>query len=82
MLQQLIVLVLWMASGGQYFDGYMADINFIDGQALEPYYFGNNDANGVWKPILYKGTYGTNGFYLTFLNTASTTTLGYDRLLT
>jgi hypothetical protein len=65
-------------SGGGYFDGYMADINFIDGQALEPYYFGNNDANGVWKPIEYKGTYGTNGFYLKFGNTASTTTLGYD----
>jgi hypothetical protein len=64
------------ASG--YFDGYQTDINFIDGQALEPYYFGNNDANGVWKPILYKGTYGTNGFYLTFGNTTSTTTLGYD----
>jgi hypothetical protein len=61
-----------------YLDGYMTDINFIDGQALEPYYFGNNDANGVWKPILYKGTYGTNGFYLTFGNTTSTTTLGYD----
>lgn len=62
----------------QYFDGYMTDINFIDGQALAPYYFGNNDANGVWKPIQYKGTYGTNGFYLTFGNTTSTTTLGYD----
>jgi hypothetical protein len=35
-------------------------------QLFEPYYFGNNDANGVWKPILYKGTYGTNGFYLKF----------------
>jgi hypothetical protein len=53
-------------SSSSFFDGYMADINFIDGQALEPYYFGNNDANGVWKPILYKGTYGTNGFYLKF----------------
>jgi hypothetical protein len=62
----------------QQFDGYMTDINFIDGQALEPYYFGNNDANGVWKPIKYTGTYGTNGFYLTFGNTTSTTTLGYD----
>jgi len=61
-----------------YFDGYMADINFIDGQALAPYYFGNNDANQVWKPIKYTGTYGTNGFYLTFGNTISTTTLGYD----
>jgi len=65
-------------STGSMFDGYMTDINFIDGQALEPYYFGNNDANGVWKPIKYTGTYGTNGFYLTFGNTTSTTTLGYD----
>jgi hypothetical protein len=64
--------------GFQYFDGYMTDINFIDGQALEPYYFGNNDANGVWKPIKYTGMYGTNGFYLTFGNTTSTTTIGYD----
>jgi len=70
--------VLLTSSTDRFFDGYMADINFIDGQALEPYYFGNNDANGVWKPILYKGTYGTNGYYLTFGNTTSTTTLGYD----
>ena len=62
----------------EHFDGYMDDIYFIDGQALEPYFFGNNDANGVWKPILYKGTYGTNGFYLNFSNTTSTTTLGFD----
>mgnify|MGYP003664790999 CR=1 FL=1 len=62
----------------QYFDGYNADINFIDGQQLEPYYFGNNDAYGNWKPIKYTGMYGTNGFYLTFGNTTSTTTLGYD----
>jgi hypothetical protein len=67
-----------IGGGYSYLDGYMTDINFIDGQALEPYYFGNNDANGVWKPIKYTGTYGTNGFYLTFGNTTSTTTLGYD----
>ena len=60
--------------GTGYFDGYMTDINFIDGQALEPYYFGNNDANGVWKPIKYTGTYGTNGFYLTFADTSALTT--------
>jgi len=57
-----------------YFDGYLTDINFIDGQALEPYYFGNNDAYGNWKPILYKGMYGTNGFYLTFADTSALTT--------
>ena len=56
-----------------YIDGYLTDIYLIDGQALEPYYFGNNDANNVWKPIQYKGTYGTNGFYLPFTqNTTST----------
>jgi hypothetical protein len=60
--------------GNQYTtDGYLADLNYIDGQALEPYYFGNNDANGVWKPILYKGTYGTNGFYLKFADTSAAT---------
>jgi len=58
----------------QQFDGYMTDINFIDGQALEPYYFGNNDANQVWKPIKYTGMYGTNGFYLTFADTSALTT--------
>ena len=65
-------------SGDQFYDGYMTDINFVDGQQLEPYYFGNNDAYGNWKPIKYTGMYGTNGFYLTFGNTTSTTTLGYD----
>jgi hypothetical protein len=65
-------------AGTGYFDGYLTDINFIDGQALEPYYFGNNDSYGNWKPIKYTGMYGTNGFYLTFGNTTSTTTLGYD----
>jgi hypothetical protein len=44
----------------------MADVNFVDGQALEPYYFGSNDANGTWSPIPYYGTYGINGYYLPF----------------
>ena len=59
-------------------DGYMAEVNFIDGQALTPSSFGTYDANGVWQPIKYTGTYGTNGFYLTFGNTTSTATLGND----
>ena len=62
-----------------YFDGYMAEVNFIDGQALTPSSFGKyNATTGVWQPIFYAGTYGTNGFRLTFANNASTTTLGYD----
>jgi hypothetical protein len=48
-----------------YFDGYLTEINFIDGQALTPSYFGaTSPATGVWQPNQYKGSYGTNGFYL------------------
>jgi hypothetical protein len=62
-----------------YADWYMADVNFVDGQALTPSLFGATDATtGQWSPAKYTGTYGTNGFHLTFANTASTTTLGYD----
>ena len=47
------------------FDGYMTEVNFIDGQALDPSSFGEFDSvTGVWKPAKYTGTYGTNGFYL------------------
>jgi len=63
----------------RYFDGYMAEVNFVDGQALTPSSFGStNSLTGVWQPAKYTGTYGTNGFYLPFTNTTSTTTLGYD----
>ena len=65
-------------SSGYYFDGYMAEVNFIDGQALTPSSFGAYDTNGVWQPKKYSGTYGTNGFYLPFSNTTSTTTLVQD----
>ena len=47
------------------FDGYMAEINMIDGQALAPTSFGETNDDGVWIPIEYTGTYGNNGFYIT-----------------
>jgi len=63
-----------------YFDGYLAEVNFIDGQALTPSSFGQTDAvTGVWTPKKYTGTYGTNGFYLDFKNNTSATTLAYDK---
>jgi hypothetical protein len=61
-----------------FFDGYLAEVNFIDGQALTPSSFGAYDTNGIWQPKKYSGTYGTNGFYLPFSNTTSTTTLVQD----
>jgi hypothetical protein len=64
---------------GRYHNGYLTEINFIDGQQLAPSDFGETDsATGVWKPKKYTGTYGTNGFYLSFADNTSTTTLGYD----
>ena len=51
----------------RYLDGYMAEINFIDGQALDPTSFGEFKS-GVWVAKRYTGTYGTNGFYLPFEN--------------
>jgi hypothetical protein len=63
-----------------YLDGYLTEVNFIDGQALTPSSFGETDAvTGVWKPKAYEGTYGTNGFYLDFKDPTSTTTLTADQ---
>jgi hypothetical protein len=51
---------------GHFYDGYLAEINFIDGQQLTPADFGETGDYGEWKPKEYSGTYGTNGFYLPF----------------
>lgn len=61
----------------EYTNGYLANIQFIDGQALNATYFGETKS-GVWIPKAYTGSYGTNGFHLTFEDATSTTTLGYD----
>jgi hypothetical protein len=57
-----------------YFDGYLTEINFIDGVALTPSSFGTTNAYGVWQPIPYTGAYGTNGFYLPFTDNSALTT--------
>ena len=56
-----------------YGDCYMAEVNFIDGQVLDPTYFGYNDpVTNIWQPKPYTGTYGTYGFYLPFNEPAAT----------
>jgi hypothetical protein len=61
-------------ANSQYFDGYLTDVNFIDGQALTPASFGAiNSSTGVWAPSQYTGTYGTNGFYLKFADASAAT---------
>lgn len=62
----------WSTNG--HFDGYLTEVNFIDGQQLTPSSFGKyNTLTGVWEPIRYVGTYGTNGFYLNFSDNSAAT---------
>ena len=63
-----------------YFNGYLAETNFIDGYAYDPSYFGFTDPQtGIWMPKRYEGTYGTNGFYLDYSDNSSTAALGIDK---
>lgn len=70
-----------------YFNGYLANIQFIDGQALDPYFFGEFKDN-IWVPYNAFSTagsgtatasdgdtatdsYGTNGFHLDFADSSN-----------
>ena len=74
----------WSNQNNKYnhFGGYLAEINFIDGTALDASYFGYTEPQtGIWRPKKYTyGNYGTNGFHLDFSDNSSTTaaTLGKD----
>jgi hypothetical protein len=58
----------------RYFDGYMAEVVCVDGADKVHTDFGKF-SNGIWIPIDYSGSYGTDGFRLTFSNASS---LGED----
>jgi len=51
-------------SAGYDFDGYLAEMHYLDGYAYGPEYFGEFDENGIWIPKQYTGSYGTNGFFI------------------
>jgi len=61
--------------GALYWNGYMSEIIYVDGQALAPTSFGVANSDGVWTPIIYTGSFGNNGFNLQFENAAA---LGTD----
>jgi hypothetical protein len=66
------------STSSEFFDGYMAEVVFIDGLALTPTSFGefDEDSPTIWKPIDVSGlTFGTNGFYLDFEDSSA---LGND----
>jgi len=62
-------------SGSEYSDGYIAEVNLVDGTALTPSTFGLTDTStGRWIPKSLTGiTYGTNGFRMEFANSAGQT---------
>ena len=68
-------------TGGSHFefDGYLAEVVYIDGLQLTPSAFGefDSDTPTVWKPIDVSGlTFGNNGFYLDFEDSSN---LGNDK---
>jgi hypothetical protein len=64
-------------SGDEGFDGYMADVYYLNGTAAEADDFGEYDADsGIWIPKAYTGSgYGTQGFHYKFDNASN---LGED----
>jgi len=58
-------------SSSEFFDGYLAEFHFIDGDAKASTDFGKTDDNGVWIPKKYGGSHGNNGFYLQFKETGT-----------
>ena len=49
----------------RFFDGYIAEVNFLDGYAYGPEYFGEfKEDTDIWIPKEYDGSYGSNGFYI------------------
>ena len=64
---------------GKNFDGYMAEVVLVDGQALTPSSFGefDEDSPTIWKPKSVSTlSLGTNGFYLDFEDSGN---LGNDK---
>ena len=54
-----------------FYDGYLSHLIQVDGSQLAPTQFGETNDNGVWVPIEYTGSFGTNGFKLEFKQTGT-----------
>jgi hypothetical protein len=59
------------AANANPYDGYFAEMHFIDGQKKASTDFGKFNDNGVWIPKKYSGTYGTNGWFMEFKQTGT-----------
>ena len=72
----------YYTGSSDYFDGYLAEVNFIDGSALTPTDFGEYDDNGVWRPIKYAGSYTGQSWYLKFASGDGTDSSGLSNTWT
>ena len=58
---------------GRDIDGYMAELHVIDGSVVDHTEFGEFN-EGIWIAKSYSGSYGNNGFHMTFEGTGTATT--------
>ncbi len=54
----------YISNGSNYFDGYLAEMNYVNGSALDPSSFGEYNDSGIWISKEYSGSYGTGGFFI------------------
>ena len=55
-------------SADRYYDGYIADWQYVNGLQLGPDAFGKFDVSGIWVPTTGPGARGTQGYKLEFKN--------------
>ena len=59
-------------SGYNFFDGYLAEVNYVDNVQLTPSSFGRTNATGQWVAKNFAGPWGICGFKLEFQNAGNT----------
>ena len=52
------------SNSSQYFPGYLAEMHYVNGSALDPSSFGEYNSSNIWIPKEYSGSYGTGGFFV------------------
>ena len=64
------IMYIGDSNGSTSFDGLLAETIFTDGQSYAPTEFGES-VNNIWIPKNFSGSYGYNGFRLTYSNASS-----------
>lgn len=54
----------YISNGSNYFNGYLAEMHYVNGSALDPSSFGEYNSSNIWISKEYSGSYGTGGFFV------------------